>query len=304
MFVCYHLIGNGTFPSSFPGQESQNAHCSQTSWSEEQPQESPPTWDTVACVGSKVNLIQTGLTLGIKKEGWWWRRKMMSVFCTVPIHNIYPMTFSIQTRSRAHSLMVVSFGARICALASEQQSCSINIRPIHLPMRACPDTYDTTTHHQGAINVLIKAIRSLVVIFVVGIFLCSVCVLSHWCAPFSSATTEDITSGWLVNSPQLYHSLLYHCSHTPTADCLNQHHLHNHISFKMLVAHNTGAGTTTDKTLDCHPLVLPRRSQHLWFKQKTTRFSLELEVFSLVGSFGTAQRVQGLNATGFPSWLV
>ena len=50
-----HFVGNGTFPSGFPGQESQNAaHCSQSSWSEEQPQESPSTWDTAACVGSKV----------------------------------------------------------------------------------------------------------------------------------------------------------------------------------------------------------------------------------------------------------
>ncbi|TKS68446.1 Transmembrane protein 131-like [Collichthys lucidus] len=48
-----NYIGNGTFPSGFPGQESQNAHCSQTSWSEEQPQESPSTWETAACVGSK-----------------------------------------------------------------------------------------------------------------------------------------------------------------------------------------------------------------------------------------------------------
>ncbi|XP_019130464.2 transmembrane protein 131-like isoform X3 [Larimichthys crocea] len=48
-----NYIGNGTFPSGFPVQESQNAHCSQTSWSEEQPQESPSTWETAACVGSK-----------------------------------------------------------------------------------------------------------------------------------------------------------------------------------------------------------------------------------------------------------
>ncbi|XP_070772139.1 transmembrane protein 131-like [Enoplosus armatus] len=48
-----NYIGNGTFPSGFPGQESQSAHGSQTSWSEEQPQESPSTWDTAACVGSK-----------------------------------------------------------------------------------------------------------------------------------------------------------------------------------------------------------------------------------------------------------
>ncbi|XP_074485701.1 transmembrane protein 131-like isoform X2 [Sebastes fasciatus] len=46
-------IGNGTFPSGFPGQEAQNAHSTQTSWSEEQTQESPSAWDTAACVGSK-----------------------------------------------------------------------------------------------------------------------------------------------------------------------------------------------------------------------------------------------------------
>ncbi|KAK5865755.1 hypothetical protein PBY51_020000 [Eleginops maclovinus] len=46
-------IGNGTFPSGYPGQEVQHAHSNQTSWSEEQPQESPSTWDTAACVGSK-----------------------------------------------------------------------------------------------------------------------------------------------------------------------------------------------------------------------------------------------------------
>lgn len=61
--VSDYLIGNGTFPSSFPGQEGQNAHCSQTSWSEEQPQESPPTWDTAACVGSKVTGFKTQLRL-------------------------------------------------------------------------------------------------------------------------------------------------------------------------------------------------------------------------------------------------
>ncbi|XP_068607189.1 transmembrane protein 131-like [Brachionichthys hirsutus] len=45
--------GHGTFPGGFPSQEGQNARCSQGSWSEEQPQEPPLTWDTVACVGSK-----------------------------------------------------------------------------------------------------------------------------------------------------------------------------------------------------------------------------------------------------------
>ncbi|XP_032391772.1 transmembrane protein 131-like isoform X2 [Etheostoma spectabile] len=48
-----NYIGNGTFTSGFPGPEAQNAHGNQTSWSEEQPQETPSTWDTAACVGSK-----------------------------------------------------------------------------------------------------------------------------------------------------------------------------------------------------------------------------------------------------------
>ncbi|KAM9314140.1 LOW QUALITY PROTEIN: transmembrane protein 131-like [Pholidichthys leucotaenia] len=48
-----NYIGNGTFPSGLPTQESQTVHSSQTTWSEEQPQESPSTWDTAACVGSK-----------------------------------------------------------------------------------------------------------------------------------------------------------------------------------------------------------------------------------------------------------
>ncbi|XP_029985600.1 transmembrane protein 131-like isoform X2 [Sphaeramia orbicularis] len=45
--------GNGTFQGGFPGQEGQNTHSNQTSWTEEQPQGSPSTWDTAACVGSK-----------------------------------------------------------------------------------------------------------------------------------------------------------------------------------------------------------------------------------------------------------
>ncbi|XP_074549951.1 transmembrane protein 131-like isoform X2 [Halichoeres trimaculatus] len=48
-----NYIGNATFSSGYPSQEGQNAHCSQTSWSEEQPQESPSAWETAACVGSK-----------------------------------------------------------------------------------------------------------------------------------------------------------------------------------------------------------------------------------------------------------
>ncbi|XP_031718899.1 transmembrane protein 131-like isoform X3 [Anarrhichthys ocellatus] len=48
-----NYIGNGTFQSGFPSQEAQHAHSNQTSWSEEQPQESTSTWDTAACVGSK-----------------------------------------------------------------------------------------------------------------------------------------------------------------------------------------------------------------------------------------------------------
>ncbi|XP_006796200.1 transmembrane protein 131-like isoform X1 [Neolamprologus brichardi] len=46
-------IGNGTFTSGFHSQEGQNMHSNQTIWSDEQPQESPSTWDTAACVGSK-----------------------------------------------------------------------------------------------------------------------------------------------------------------------------------------------------------------------------------------------------------
>ncbi|KAM4604313.1 transmembrane protein 131-like isoform 2-T2 [Polymixia lowei] len=48
-----YMTGNGNFQSSFPCQESQNAYSHQTSWSEECPQETPSTWDTAACVGSK-----------------------------------------------------------------------------------------------------------------------------------------------------------------------------------------------------------------------------------------------------------
>ncbi|XP_017264107.1 transmembrane protein 131-like isoform X2 [Kryptolebias marmoratus] len=47
-------IGNGQFPSGFPKQEGHVRHASQTSWTEEQPQESPTTWNTTAaCMGSK-----------------------------------------------------------------------------------------------------------------------------------------------------------------------------------------------------------------------------------------------------------
>nr|XP_046273914.1 transmembrane protein 131-like isoform X2 [Scatophagus argus] len=48
-----NYIDKRTFPSGFPSQDGQNAHCSQAGWCEEQPQESPSTWDTAACVGSK-----------------------------------------------------------------------------------------------------------------------------------------------------------------------------------------------------------------------------------------------------------
>ncbi|KAI3352497.1 hypothetical protein L3Q82_005447 [Scortum barcoo] len=48
-----NYIGNGTFRGGFPGQEGHSAHGSQTCWNEEPPQESPSTWDTAACVGSK-----------------------------------------------------------------------------------------------------------------------------------------------------------------------------------------------------------------------------------------------------------
>ncbi|KAM3864937.1 transmembrane protein 131-like [Diretmus argenteus] len=49
-----YMMGNGNFQSSFPCPESQKTTYShQTSWSEEQSQETPSTWDTAACVGSK-----------------------------------------------------------------------------------------------------------------------------------------------------------------------------------------------------------------------------------------------------------
>lgn len=48
------IVGNGTFPGTFPSQDLQRTHCSQPGWTEEQPQESPSAWDTAACVGSKV----------------------------------------------------------------------------------------------------------------------------------------------------------------------------------------------------------------------------------------------------------
>ncbi|KAK7878150.1 hypothetical protein WMY93_031196 [Mugilogobius chulae] len=47
-------IGNGTFTSGFPAQDCHNAHSPQSSWTEEQPQGSPPSWDSAAaCVGTK-----------------------------------------------------------------------------------------------------------------------------------------------------------------------------------------------------------------------------------------------------------
>ncbi|XP_032419461.1 transmembrane protein 131-like isoform X2 [Xiphophorus hellerii] len=45
--------GNGPFQSGFPRQGGQNVNGSQSSWSNEQPQESPSTWNSAACVGSK-----------------------------------------------------------------------------------------------------------------------------------------------------------------------------------------------------------------------------------------------------------
>ncbi|KAF7223490.1 KIAA0922-like protein [Nothobranchius furzeri] len=49
----YIGTGNGLFPGGFPNQEGHTRHSSQTSWTEEQPRESPSTWNTAACVGSK-----------------------------------------------------------------------------------------------------------------------------------------------------------------------------------------------------------------------------------------------------------
>lgn len=50
-----NYIGNGSFPSGYPGQECQSAHSApQSSWTEEQPPGSPPAWDNAAaCVGNK-----------------------------------------------------------------------------------------------------------------------------------------------------------------------------------------------------------------------------------------------------------
>ncbi|XP_041838526.1 transmembrane protein 131-like isoform X2 [Melanotaenia boesemani] len=48
-----NYIGNGTFPSGFANHKGQNTHSNQTSWSEEPPQESHPTWNTAGSVGSK-----------------------------------------------------------------------------------------------------------------------------------------------------------------------------------------------------------------------------------------------------------
>ncbi|XP_037545643.1 transmembrane protein 131-like [Nematolebias whitei] len=48
---CY--VGNGQFLSAFPKKEGHMGHVSQRSWTEEQPQESPTTWNTASCVGSK-----------------------------------------------------------------------------------------------------------------------------------------------------------------------------------------------------------------------------------------------------------
>ncbi|MEQ2259435.1 hypothetical protein XENORESO_011793, partial [Xenotaenia resolanae] len=44
---------NGPFQSGFSNQEGQNVHGTQSSWTEEQPQESPTPWNSAACVGSK-----------------------------------------------------------------------------------------------------------------------------------------------------------------------------------------------------------------------------------------------------------
>uniref|UniRef100_A0A096LSJ9 Uncharacterized protein n=1 Tax=Poecilia formosa TaxID=48698 RepID=A0A096LSJ9_POEFO len=46
-------LSNGPFQSGFPNQGGQNVNGSQSSWSNEQPQESPSTWNSAACVGSK-----------------------------------------------------------------------------------------------------------------------------------------------------------------------------------------------------------------------------------------------------------
>lgn len=63
LFTCWNIypLGNGTFPSGFSAQESQSTHTNQSCWTEEQPQESPSTWDTGACVGSKVATLTSNL---------------------------------------------------------------------------------------------------------------------------------------------------------------------------------------------------------------------------------------------------
>ncbi|XP_054634193.1 transmembrane protein 131-like isoform X3 [Dunckerocampus dactyliophorus] len=48
-----NYIGNAALPGGFPHQEVQNLPAGQASWSEQHPQESPSTWDSAACVGTK-----------------------------------------------------------------------------------------------------------------------------------------------------------------------------------------------------------------------------------------------------------
>ncbi|XP_028292668.1 transmembrane protein 131-like, partial [Gouania willdenowi] len=49
-----NYIGNGTFPCGFASQDGPSVPTNQSAWVEEQPHESPTTWDRAACVGSKV----------------------------------------------------------------------------------------------------------------------------------------------------------------------------------------------------------------------------------------------------------
>lgn len=65
-------------------------HCSQSGWSEEQPQESSPSaWDAAACVGSKVRSGQTAAPPQEPEMIEMWRRKVpMSVFMCQPVTDV------------------------------------------------------------------------------------------------------------------------------------------------------------------------------------------------------------------------
>lgn len=58
-FPCF--LDNGGFSGCFPHQESRDIRGNQPSWNEEQPQKAPATWNSAACVGSKVTHCHTWL---------------------------------------------------------------------------------------------------------------------------------------------------------------------------------------------------------------------------------------------------